>query len=126
MANRLSRWVRDNSNQPYREAGLPASQFPLIQDLSPIFLPNIPMTFQLINGHFSPKEAIDILTKMTQVKVRYHEQQISDSDHEEDVKTREKRIKNLQNNLQEARQQIEKSGLAWVGLQADVLLTFPE
>lgn len=84
------------------------------------------MTFQLINGHFSPKEAIDILTKMTQVKVSYQEKQISSSDNEEDVKTREKRIKSLQHNLQEARLQIEKSGSAWVGLQADVLLTFPE
>ena len=84
------------------------------------------MTFQLINGHFSPKEAIDMLTKMTQVKISYHEKQINDSDHEEDIKTREKRIKDLQRNLQEARQQIEKSGAAWVGLQADVLLTFPE
>ena len=81
------------------------------------------MKLQLINGHFSPQDALDILTKMTQVKVNYHEHQISTSDHEEDVKSREKRIKALQQNLQEARQFIAGNGQNGVRLQADIVLT---
>jgi hypothetical protein len=81
------------------------------------------MKLQLINGHFSPQDALDILTKMTQVKVSYHEHQISTSDHEEDVKSREKRIKALQQNLQEARQFIAENGQDGVRLQADIVLT---
>lgn len=81
------------------------------------------MQLQLINGHFSPREALDILTKMTNVKVSYHEQQISASDTEEDVKYREKRIKDLQRNLQEARQAITQSSQSKVSLKADIILT---
>lgn len=81
------------------------------------------MQLQLINGHFSPQEAVDILTKMTNVKVSYHEQQISASDAEEDVKYREKRIKDLQRNLQEARQAIAQSSQPRVSLKADIIVT---
>ncbi|ADB40297.1 hypothetical protein [Spirosoma linguale] len=81
------------------------------------------MQLQLINGQFSPQEALDILTKMTYVKVNYHEQQINASDTAEDIKSREKRIKDLQRNLQEARNAIAQSGQQRVSLQADIILT---
>lgn len=81
------------------------------------------MKIQLINGYFSAKDAIDILTKLAQVKVNYHERQIKHSDNEEDIKTREKRIKDLQRDLAETRQYIENSGTAGVSLQADIMLT---
>lgn len=81
------------------------------------------MKLQLINGHFSPQDALDILTKMTHVKVNYHERQITTADTEEDVKAREKRIKDLQRNLQEARQAIADSGQRGVSLAADIVLT---
>ena len=61
------------------------------------------MKLQLINGQFSSEEIIDIVGKMIQVKINFHEQKISNSDTEEDIKQREKKIKTLQENLQEIR-----------------------
>jgi hypothetical protein len=81
------------------------------------------MKLQLINGLFSPQDALELLTKMTHVKVGYHENQIKTSDHVEDVKSREQRIKELQRTLQEARQAIAQSGQRGVSLQADIILT---
>lgn len=81
------------------------------------------MKLQLIQGQFSPQEALDILTKMTYVKINYHEQQIKTSDTAEDVKFREKRIKDLQRELQEARHAIARSNQPRVSLQADIVLT---
>lgn len=64
-----------------------------------------------------------MLTQMTHIKVRYHEHQIQTSDSEEDVKFREKRIKALQRNLQEARQYIAGNSQGKVSLQADIVVT---
>lgn len=84
------------------------------------------MKLQLINGRFSPQDALAILTKMTHVKVSYQEEQIKASDREEDIKSREKRIKELQRNLQEAREHIAANGRHSVSLQAEILLTVHE
>ncbi|WP_020602890.1 hypothetical protein [Spirosoma spitsbergense] len=84
------------------------------------------MKLQLINGRFSPQDALAILTKMTQVKVSYQEAQIKAADREEDIKSREKRIKELQRNLQEAREYIAANGRHGVSLQAEILLTVDE
>ena len=64
------------------------------------------MNIQLIQGQFTPQEAIDIITKMVQVKIKFNEDKITNSCHEEDIKLREKRIKSLQNELHEARKAI--------------------
>ena len=61
------------------------------------------MNIQLIQGQFSMQEAIDIITKMVDVKIKFQEGKITDSCSEEDVKMREKRIKNLQKELQDVR-----------------------
>lgn len=84
------------------------------------------MKLQLINGRFSPQDALAILTKMTHVKVSYQEAQIKADDREEDIKSREKRIKELQRNLQEAREYIAANGRHGVSLQAEILLTADE
>lgn len=63
-----------------------------------------------------------MLTRMTQIKVGYHERQISTSDNEEDIKWREKRIKDLQRDLQAARQYIAQHQQNGVHLEADVLV----
>ena len=68
------------------------------------------MVIQLIEGQFSPNEAIDILTQMIHVKIKYHEDKIKICQNEEDVKMREKKIKFLQRELSEAREYIEKNG----------------
>lgn len=64
---------------------------------------------QLFEGVFEPQEAVDLLTQMVQVKIKYHEAKISSESNEEDVKMREKRIKLLQNELFELRDSIEKT-----------------
>lgn len=110
MASQPSLWDRASSGPVYPHASF-------------IVTKNLLMKLQLINGHFSPQDALDILTKLTQVKVGYHELQIKASDNEEDVKAREKRIKTLQHNLQQARQTIAESGQRRISLQADITIT---
>jgi hypothetical protein len=84
------------------------------------------MKLQLINGFFSKKDALDILSQMVHQKIKYHESKINLSGSEEDIKTREKRIKDLQRDLFEVRQYIEKNQLSGIDLQADIVLTVPE
>lgn len=61
------------------------------------------MNIQLIQGQFSSQEAIDIITKMVQVKIKFHEDKITGSCKEEDIEMRERRIKQLQKELFELR-----------------------
>lgn len=81
------------------------------------------MILLLIDGQYNPQDALDILTKMTHVKVGYQERQINASDNEEDIKFREKRIKDLQRNLAEARQYIAEYGQFGLRLKAEIVLT---
>ena len=64
------------------------------------------MTIQLIQGQFNPGEAIEIITQMIHVKIKYHENKISGNSNEEDIKNRETKIKNLQKELFEARKEM--------------------
>lgn len=64
------------------------------------------MKLQLIQGQFDARDAIDIITQLTAVKIRFHENKIQGSDSEETIKMRENRIKDLQRDLQITRQQI--------------------
>jgi len=68
------------------------------------------MTIQLIKGHFNSKDAIDIITKMIFVKIKFHEGKINAQSNEEDIKVHEKRIIELQHGLYEVRKQIEQKG----------------
>ena len=68
------------------------------------------MNIQLIQGQFGGKEAIELITQMIHAKVKFHENIISNEDSEEDIKMRENRIKQLQKDLFDARQYIEKKG----------------
>lgn len=61
------------------------------------------MNLQLIQGQFSNEEIFEIVNKMIDIKIKYHEKKISLADTEEDIKFREKKIKTLQQNLQEVR-----------------------
>jgi len=65
------------------------------------------MNIQLIQGQFSNNDAIDIITQMINVKIKFHENKIAQYANEEDIKMRERRIKQLQKDLYEARKQIE-------------------
>ncbi len=64
------------------------------------------MELQLIKGHFTPQDAVDLITRIIDVKVKYHEGKITSESSEEDIKMREKRIKQLQKELFEVRQHI--------------------
>jgi hypothetical protein len=61
------------------------------------------MVIQLIEGKFSAKDALELLTQMINVKIRYHESKIDINSSEEDIKSRETNIKKLQNELFELR-----------------------
>ena len=61
------------------------------------------MDIQLIEGEFSTNEALELLVKMMDVKIKFHESKICNSHHEEDIKSRENKIKKLQKSLYEVR-----------------------
>jgi hypothetical protein len=60
------------------------------------------MKINLIHGQFSKKDALAIVTKMIDVKIKFQEEKIKKSDNEEDIKMRETRIKILQKELYES------------------------
>ena len=64
------------------------------------------MKIQLIKGGFSGADATELITELIKVKIKFHENKISKTHNEEDVKMRESRIKQLQNELQEVRKYI--------------------
>lgn len=68
------------------------------------------MQLQLVHGHFSATDAIVIITQMIQVKIKYHENKITNQSSEEEIKMRETRIKQLQKDLLETRKQLENGG----------------
>ena len=69
------------------------------------------MEIQLIHGEFSSNEALELLTQMIHVKIKYHESKISKHGSEEDVKYRDSKIKRLQKELYEIRNSMdEKNG----------------
>lgn len=68
------------------------------------------MNVQLIQGQFSSNDAIDIITKMIHIKIKYHENSINNSNNEEDTKNREAKIKRLQKDLFDIRKHITSKG----------------
>jgi hypothetical protein len=80
------------------------------------------MNIQLIDGHFSPRESLDLITRMIHVKISFHEEKIRDAKTEEDVKMRESRIRQLQRDLYEIRNQLQSRTEA-VDLTAQIELT---
>jgi len=67
------------------------------------------MIIQLIEGKFNSKDALELLSQMINVKIRYHESKISINSSEEDIKSRESKIIKLQNELFELRSKIDSS-----------------
>lgn len=57
------------------------------------------MEFNIVKGAFNTQEALDLVTQFVNTKIKYHENKISCSQTEEDIKTRESRIKELQKEL---------------------------
>jgi hypothetical protein len=61
------------------------------------------MKVQLIQGEFNSPDAIQLVSNMINLKIKYKEGQIEKNNNEEDIKYRESKIKNLQNELFELR-----------------------
>lgn len=68
------------------------------------------MNIQLIHGHFSKGDALELVSQLMAVKIRFHENKIKQTHNEEDIKMRENRIKQLQNDLAQVRKELSSSG----------------
>lgn len=66
------------------------------------------MNIQLIQGQFSATDALDLITQMIHLKIKYHENKIKSINNEEDIKSCESKIKKLQKDLYEIRKHIEQ------------------
>lgn len=64
------------------------------------------MNLSILNGHFNKQDAITLLTQMVHVKIAYHESSITKTSMMEDIKMHETRIKQLQKELQDVRNEI--------------------
>jgi hypothetical protein len=62
----------------------------------------------LLRGSYSKRDALDLLTQLIHVKIRFHESRISADMLEEDLKMRENRIHELQRDLYEAGKLMER------------------
>lgn len=68
------------------------------------------MNIQLIQGKFSVKDTLEIITQMIHIKIKYHENKIKNNSNEEDIKMREKKIMKLQRDLYELKEDLKSKG----------------
>lgn len=64
------------------------------------------MKLQLMQGKFNSRDALELITNMVHIKIKYHENKIAKTTSEEDIKSRESKIKQLQKELFELRETI--------------------
>jgi len=57
------------------------------------------MNIQLIHGEFGAADALELITQMIHIKIKFHEGRIDQNSNEEDIKYRESKIKKLQKEL---------------------------
>jgi len=67
------------------------------------------MQIQLIEGEFKSSDALDLITQMIHIKIRFHENKISKGETEEDSKAKESKIIKLQKDLFEVRNNINSA-----------------
>ncbi len=79
------------------------------------------MTINLIKGSFNTKDAMELINQFIQVKIKFHENKISNTHNEEDIKMRESRIKQLQDDLHNARKYI-KAGEKNIVIESEIEL----
>ncbi len=80
------------------------------------------MDIQLIDGLYTGAEALDLLTQMIHVKITFHEKKIRGQCAEEEVKSREQHIKQLQKDLFELRHYVAVKSEAVV-VRSSVVIT---
>jgi len=78
-----------------------------------------PMNINLIKGAFSTADALDLITQMVHIKIKYLEDRIDQNSQEEDTKYRESKIKQLQKELFQLRAGI---GPEMKGLKLDATI----
>jgi hypothetical protein len=66
------------------------------------------MNIQLIKGEFNTKDALELITQMIHVKIKYHEHKITQNSPEEEIKFRESKIKMLQKELFEFKNHVSE------------------
>lgn len=66
------------------------------------------MNIQLVQGEFNAKDALELITQMIHIKIKYFENKIAYHSNEEDMKFRESKIKLLQKELFDLRNNIDE------------------
>ena len=79
------------------------------------------MKIQLIQGQFDTKDALEILSQMIAVKIKFHENRITNTCSEENIKMRENKIKHLQKDLYEAQKFISLT--QFLNVESEITLT---
>ncbi len=64
------------------------------------------MNLELIYGNLDTTDALELISQMVDNKIKYHENEINSQSNEEDIKTIEAKIKQLQKDLFELRTKI--------------------
>ncbi|WP_395075089.1 hypothetical protein [Flavobacterium sp.] len=78
------------------------------------------MKIQLIHGQFIAQDALELISKMINAKIKFHESRITNTCSEEDIKMRERKIKHLQKDLFEARNYISTEQI--INLESEIFL----
>ncbi|MBI1267796.1 MAG: hypothetical protein GC193_10250 [Cryomorphaceae bacterium] len=79
------------------------------------------MKIEIIKGAYSSADAAELLIRIVDAKIKFHEGKINASDNEEDIKMRENRIRKLQQDLHEVRQYL-KNADGRINLQSDLII----
>jgi hypothetical protein len=61
------------------------------------------MEIELIEGEYRTNEAMELIVQMIEIKIKFHESKICNLEQEEDIKSRENKIKKLQKSLYDIR-----------------------
>ena len=64
------------------------------------------MNLELILGELNSTDTLVLISQMVNNKIKYHENKINSQSNEEDIKTREAKIKQLQKDLFDLRKKI--------------------
>lgn len=61
------------------------------------------MNIDLMNGTFSPNEAMELISRLVDAKIRFLQDRIETTASEEDIKMRETRIRRIQSEFHQAK-----------------------
>jgi len=64
------------------------------------------MQINLVDGQFDVAEGLSLISRLVEVKIRFHEEKINSLSAEEDIKMRENRVQKLQKQLEDLRGQL--------------------